>query len=267
MGDVFNQLLVWPITNILLVIYKLITLLHIPYALGFSIIFLTVVIRFVLYPLTVSQLKTSKKMQELAPHISSIKEKHKKDAKRQQEETMRLYKQHGVNPVAGCLPSLLQLPIIWGLYTVFAHIISLKPQQIVAEINRIAYYPWLQIHSPWDMQFFGLPLGLTPSQLLSNVGPLILLVPVLTGGLQLIQAKMMMPKQPLPKKEGTETDFASAFQKQSLYILPVMIGYFSFQFQFALSLYWNVFTVFGILQQYKVQGLGGLAQWMPKKKN
>lgn len=267
MNNPFDLLLVHPITNVLLIIYKALIFLHIPYPLGFSIILLTVVIRSILYPLTASQLKISKKMQELAPHLSKIKEKHKKDAKRQQAETMQLYKEHGVNPVAGCLPSLLQLPIIWGLYTVFQHIIGLKPGQVVAEVNKIAYLPSLRLTAPWEEYFFGLPLAKNPSELLPTIGFLILLVPILTGVFQLIQAKMMMPAVPVPKKEGAEPDFATAFQTQSLYILPVMIGYFSFQFPLALSLYWNVFTIFGILQQHKIQGPGGLTQWMPKKKN
>lgn len=266
MGNLFDLWLVWPITNVLLVIYKGLFFLHVPFSLGFSIILLTIAIRFVLYPLTASQLKISKKMQELSPHLAKIKEKHKADAKKQQEETMRLYKEHGVNPAAGCLPSLIQLPVIWGLYSVFQHAIGLKPDQVVAAINKIAYAPWLYLQTPWDQHFFGLPLTLNPSQLMTTVGPLILLVPLLTALLQLIQAKMMMPAQSAQKKEGAETDFATTFQTQSLYIFPVMIGYFSFQFQLALSLYWNVFTVFGILQQYKIQGLGSLSKWMPKNK-
>lgn len=269
MGDIFNQLIVWPITNALLIIYKTLVFLHFPYPLGFSIIILTIAIRLVLYPLTASQLRVSKKMQELSPHIKKIKEKHKKDAKKQQEETMRLYKEHGVNPAAGCLPSLLQLPIIWGLYSVFQQIINLKPGMIVATINKIAYAPLLRLQAPWEQYFFTLPLAQTPSQLMGAMGPMILLVPFLTGVFQLIQAKMMIPVSVpnQPKKEGGESDFATAFQTQSLYIFPVMIGYFSFQFPIALSLYWNVFTIFGILQQYKIAGLGGLSQWMPKKKS
>src|SRR4030042_5541208 len=109
--NIFDQLIVDPIINILLLIYQVLFTLGVPYALGFSIIVLTVIIRFILYPLTTAQLKASKKMQEVAPHISKLKEKHKGDAKMLQAETMRLYKEFGVNPMAGCLPLLIQLPV------------------------------------------------------------------------------------------------------------------------------------------------------------
>jgi YidC/Oxa1 family membrane protein insertase len=77
---------------------------------------------------------------------------------------------------------------------------------------------------------------------------------------------MMLPVAPIvspaAKKKSAEPDFATAFQTQSLYMLPLMIGFFSFQFPLGLSLYWNTFTIFGIIQQYKISGLGGLAQWI-----
>src|SRR3989344_5710097 len=198
--SLFNTVLVWPILNALVGIYKILFLLNTPYALGFSIIGLTVVIRFILYPLTASQLRASRKMQEVSPHLSKLKEKHKNDAKMLQQETMKLYKEHGVNPAAGCLPVLVQIPIIWGLYSVLSQIVALGPQSVVSSIHKVV-------------------------------------------------------------------DFASAFQSQSLYIFPLMIGFFSYQFPIGLSLYWNTFTVFGIIQQYQISGPGGLESlWQKKKK-
>src|SRR4029077_3646004 len=93
----------------------------------------------------------------------------------------------------------------------------------------------------------------------------ILLVAVLTGGLQLIQSKMMMlPASEKPKQtKKTEPDFATAFQTQSMYLLPIMVGFFSFSLPFGLSLYWNTLTIFGIIQQYIISGWGGLVDWLP----
>src|SRR5688572_2489666 len=116
--NIFTVLVEQPITNILAAIYQGLLALHLPYALGFSIIALTVFLRLLLYPLTLSQIKTQKKMQDMAPLLSKIKEKHKGDMKRQQEATMALYREHSLNPAAGCLPALLQLPIFFGLYGV-----------------------------------------------------------------------------------------------------------------------------------------------------
>ena len=193
MGDFFNLILVHPIINILVAIYSMLSFAHIPYALGFAIIGLTIIIRFVMYPLTTSQLKASAKMQKVTPHLSKIKEKYKGDAKKIQEETMRLYKEHGINPAAGCLPVLIQMPIIWALYSVLQRMVTLKPDVVVAEVNKIAYFDFYKLQNTWDPSFFGLPLGEMPSKLMSTAGPLILLVPILTGVFQFILSKMMIP--------------------------------------------------------------------------
>ena len=94
-GLIFDSFIVRPLATILVAIYQTLNFLHVPYPLGFSIIILTIIIRFILYPFISAQLKSSKKMQAVAPHLSRLKEKHKGDAKRMQAETMKLYKEHG----------------------------------------------------------------------------------------------------------------------------------------------------------------------------
>lgn len=209
-------------------------------------------------------------MQRVSPHLAKLKEKHKGDAKTLQQETVRLYKEHGVNPAAGCLPVLVQLPVIWALYSVLNKIVALNGDKIVPEVNKIVYFDAFKLTQPWDPTFFGLPLGQNPSQLISVI-PLIILVPLLTGAFQFIQSKMMFQtpskaeeskkdKNKKEEKASAKEDFSAAFQKQSLYIFPIMIAFFSYSFPVGLSLYWNTFTIFGILQQYKIQGLGGLVK-------
>lgn len=265
----FNIVLVWPIINVLLAIYKGLLILNVPYALGFSIIFLTIFIRLVLYPFINTQLKVSKKMQELAPHLAKLKEKHKHDPKILQGETMKLYKEFGVNPAAGCLPMLVQLPVLFMLYSVLQNIITAKPEIILNQVNKIAYFDFLKLGFSWSTDFFGISLGKSPSALITML-PFIILVPVITGASQFVLSKMMaLPKaKPEIKKDDRDDkkqdDFASAFQTQSLYIFPIMIGFFSYTLPIGLSLYWNTFTIFGILQQYRVQGLGGLSGWKEK---
>lgn len=267
MGHFFDLIFVNPIINVLVLLYQIFFAVHIPYALGFSIIGLTILIRLILYPLISSQLRASLKIQKVAPHISLLKEKHKGDAKRLQAETMKLYKEHGVNPAAGCLPVLIQMPIIWALYSVLQKIVTLNSHSVVSEVNKIVYFDFLKLSNSWDSSFFGLPLGLSPSHLLSKIGPLVFLVPLLTGLFQFVLSKMMIhpPSQTVLTKEKKKEDFASTFQSQSLYIFPLMIGFFSYGFPIGLSLYWNTFTIFGIVQQYKILGPGGLA-WGKKKK-
>ena len=115
----WNQLFVWPIVNVLVTLYKFFEWLHIPGALGFAVIGLTVLIRLVLYPLMAAQMKSAKKMQNLKPHLDAINAKHKDDKKALQQAQLDLYKQHGVNPAAGCLPLLIQMPVLIALYNVF----------------------------------------------------------------------------------------------------------------------------------------------------
>src|SRR3989338_9283029 len=262
----FDTFLVEPIINVLIAIYKVLVFLHIPSPLGFSVILLTVLIRFILYPFTASQLKASSKMQKVTPHLHTLKELHKYDSKLLQEETMKLYKEHGINPADGCLPVVIQLPIIWALYSVLGKIVALKPDMVLSEINKVLYFDWLQLTSTWDARFLGIPLSQSPSQLIQTMY-LIILIPVATGVFQFIQSKMMYVKTPVRSKNNPSSsgdDFSSAFQTQSMYIFPVMIGFFSYSLPIGLSLYWNTFTVFGILQQHKISGLGGLAEWVEK---
>src|SRR5258708_3592296 len=280
---IFNEVLVWPIINVLVGIYQGLIALHIPYALGFSIIVLTIVIRLILYPLTAAQLKSTKKMQSLAPHLNKLKDKHKGDAKMLQAETMKLYKEHGVNPVAGCIPVIFQLPIIWGLYSVLQEVV--KTNTAAASINKILYFKQLHLTHIWDQHFFDIPLGQGPSHLIASYGPLILLFPIATAFFQFIQSKMMFVPPPTEVAEEVtgkkinpndkkaeeikkQDDFASAFQTQSMYIFPLMIGFFSYNFPIGLTLYWITFTLFGIIQQYRIQGWGGMSAWVAKlKKN
>lgn len=265
--EIFNTLVIYPLINVLVAVYDVLYFLHVPYALGFAIIGLTIIIRLILYPLTNSQLRASQKMQKLAPQISSLKAKYKGDNKRIQEETMKLYKENGVNPAAGCLPTLAQLPILWGLYNVLNSLVHKTPQQAMDYVNSIVIEP-LQISEPWDPTFFGIPLGLSPQQLMATLPLIAISVPLITGLLQFAQSKMMFPTPPPSNDKNKKSDdFATVFQKQSVYLFPVMIGFFSFNFPFGLSLYWNTFSIFGIIQQYKISGLGGLEDlWHKAKK-
>jgi YidC/Oxa1 family membrane protein insertase len=268
--NIFNTIFANPLTNVMVAFYQIFAVLGIPFAFGLSIIALTIVIRLILWPFTAAQIKSAHTMQKVAPHLSALKEKHKGDAKKIQEETMRLYKEHGVNPVAGCLPLLIQLPVIYGLYHVLDTAVKVNSAKELTIINSVLYFDVLKLKSVWDTTMFGLPLGDSPSKLMA-AAPLVLLVPLLTGLFQFILSKMMMPEEMIdtamtvakttPKKED---DFQAAFQKQSLFIFPVMIGFFSYTLPLGLSLYWNTFSIFGIIQQYILVGPGAAKPWFEK---
>ena len=255
--EIFNTLFTNPIINLLVASYQSINSIGIPFALGFSIILLTVLIRLILWPLTAAQVKSAYQMQKLAPLMRDVKEKYKEDKKKQQEEMMRVYREHKINPAAGCLPLLIQMPIIFGLYQVLIMAVAINSNDGLSKLNNVIYFDFLKLSTVWDTMFLGVPLGATPSKLWA-AAPYLVLIPVLTGVLQFLLSKMMTSD--IPQVPGTkEDDFQAAFQKQSLFIFPVMIGFFSFTLPVGLSLYWNTFTLFGILQQYLLTGPGAAA--------
>ena len=267
-GDIFNLFFYGPILNVLVGIYHALNFVHLPGALGFAIILMTVLIRLAVWPLMASQMKSVKKMAELKPHIDALKEKHKGDKQAFASAQMALYKEHGVNPAGGCLPSLLQFPIIIALYqTIFAFF---SDGSGLEKINQALYLPAWHLPSAPDLTFFGLNLATKPSDFLVSA---FILVPLVTAGLQFAQSKMMAQKpvavyktdKPKEIKEkGKSEDAMAAMQGQMMYMMPLMVGWFAFQFPIGIALYWNTFTILGIVQQHKMSGWGGLEGWIKK---
>ncbi|OGG24064.1 hypothetical protein A3A79_02610 [Candidatus Gottesmanbacteria bacterium RIFCSPLOWO2_01_FULL_43_11b] len=261
----WNQFLVWPIVNLLLVFYKAFEALHVPGPLGFAVIALTISIRLLLSPLMRAQLRSAKKMQNLKPHLDALSVKHKNDKTTLQKAQLELYKQHGVNPAAGCLPLLVQFPFLIALYNVFYQVLQNGDlQKLLADINTIVYHPVLKLQT-LDLTFFGINLGIRPSQWTTH-GWWLLSIPLLTGLLQWYQTKLMMPtspthnKQPASpagrlttnNKEEKKTDTAAEMQKQMAIMTPIMFGFFAYQFPLGLALYWNIFGIMGMLQQLSI---------------
>jgi YidC/Oxa1 family membrane protein insertase len=269
--NLWNQLLVWPIINILVALYKGFEFLHIPGPLGFAVIGLTLVIRLILYPLMQAQLKSAKKMARLKPHLDALNAKHKDNKQALQQAQLALYKEHGVNPAAGCLPLLIQMPVLIALYNVFYQVLnSGNITKELAIINKVVYHPALKITN-LDLNFFGLNLAYKPAQWQTH-GWWLLSIPVITAALQWYQSKLMMQgsmqnvsnttnptnannkntKEITKPEEKKPADTAMEMQKQMAIITPLMFGYFALQFPIGLALYWNVFGLFGIMQQLAV---------------
>ena len=270
-GTVFNTFFLSPVVNLLVVILHVLNFLHIPGALGIGIILLTIIIRLLVWPFMSAQLKSAKKMGELKPHLDRLKQKHGKDQKSYAQAQMDLFKEHGYNPAAGCVPSLIQLPIIIALYQSISFLFT--PAQGLSHVNSLLYPFVSHLDKMPDIHFLGLLLSSKPSEF-GKYGMVLLLVPIITAGLQFVQSKMMSvkPVKEYPKDSPKEiqdkektADMASSMQSQMLYLMPLMIGFFSWQFPIGLALYWNTFTIFGIIQQYKISGLGGLEKWLKKK--
>lgn len=280
-ANVWNQVLVWPITNVIIGLYRLFETLHAPGPLGFAIITMTILMRLLLWPLMQAQMESAKKMQKLKPKLDELTKQHKDDKTALSQAQMALYKEHGVNPAAGCLPLIIQMPILIALYNVFHQLLQTSnPEAVISAINTIVYHPWLKI-SRLDATFFGFDL-LTKPDAWQSKGWWLLTIPILTAGLQWYQTKLMLPQsaalgsqqknEPHGKKqtkeaskkqltttdvsdkkdEKSQEDMAADMQKQMAIISPLMFGYFAFQFPVGLALYWNIFSLFGIMHQMRI---------------
>jgi YidC/Oxa1 family membrane protein insertase len=172
---------------------------------GLAIILFTIVIRLLLLPLNIRQMKSQVKMQEVQPELKKLQEKYKNDPQKSQQEMMKLYKEKGVNPMGGCLPLLVQLPILWALFYVFRNI---QPVDPVTQQNITVSFLWLPNLFAAD-----------PYKIL----------PILAGVTQYISALLM----PMP------TDSAQAKQTSTMNIaMSVMMVFMSWSFTSGLVVYW-----------------------------
>ena len=270
--DLINQILVHPILNVAVFFYKLFEAANFPYPLAFAVLALTILIRLIVWPITGKQLHQTRKMAELKPHLDDLKKKHGKDKTLHAQKQSELYKTHGVNPATGCVTLLIQIPIFFSLYQVLNQLVSSDGTgEALTKLNSILYFDFLHLNQPLDASFLGVHLYTKPSDW-QSAGILLLVIPVITALFQMVQSKMALPKStPKPKKGKNEKeDFSDTImqtQSQMIFILPLLIGYFSYTLPLGLSLYWNTFSVLGIIQQYLVMGWGSLVDWLPFLKN
>ncbi len=218
----FNQILVYPLLNLLVFFYN-----YIP-DIGIVIILLTVLVRLVLMPSFHKSLKHQKALSALQPKMNEIKEKYKDDKEQQAKAMMELYKIHKVNPVSSCLPLLLQLPILIALYRVF--IKSLAGDKLEG------IYHFISTPESINPMFLGF----------LNLADKNIVLAVIAGLLQYYQAKISLPKT------ANEDPTAKVMTYQMLYFLPAVTIILGFQFPAGLTLYWIVTTLFGIGQQHYI---------------
>ncbi len=248
-ATLFNQIFTFPILTLLIAVYSLFLALKIPGAFGFAIIILTVLIRLILQPFFHQQMQTAKKMQELKPHLDKLNEKHKGDKARLQQEQLKLYQQAGINPASGCLFLIIQIPIFIALYrALYSPFVAGGLANAVKEINRVLLWPALKV-STIDFWFFGFSLAVSPQ----NSGVWYYYsIPLLTAFLQYYQVQVSTPQvnkqEPQDEKKDSQADFQKVMSTQMKFIFPILIGWFSYTLPVGLSLYWNIFSVFSIIQ-------------------
>jgi len=262
--------IITPFVNILLYIYDFLG--HGINDFGWAIILFTLAIRLALYPLTKSQLEMSKNMQKLNENPDYIKlQKKRKEGKIDQEkfaqEQMKLYQELGVNPLSSCLPTLLQFPIIIGLYWSVTKALATSPIQLIDLIPDInlsnassllplnSQFLWMDLSQP--ERWFGLSRILPESWGLGEFGIPILAILVFVTSY--FQSKWMSPPSASPSDQG-----AAMSRMMTLYI-PVLMAWLSYSYSAGLAVYFVASNVFSLLQ-YLLTGRIDLSSLLGRKK-
>ncbi len=229
--NAFNVILYQPLFNALVFLYE-----YLPgNDFGVAIIALTLIIRIILYPLTLKSAIIQKRFSELQPKIQEIQQKYKNDKEKQAKEVMSFYQKEKVNPFGGCFPSLLQLPILIALFWVFKK--GLEPEQMSF------LYGFVPNPGQIDPTFFSL----------FNLAETSIILALFAGAFQFFQTKMLMPKQKTkPRGEGQMAQFSNLMQKQMVYFFPVFTIFILWRLPAAIGLYWSVTALFSIFQQYLI---------------
>jgi YidC/Oxa1 family membrane protein insertase len=198
---------------------------------GLGIIAFTIIVKTLMLPLTVKALQSSKAMQELQPKIKELQKKHGNDRQRISQETMALYQQYRVNPMAGCLPMLIQIPIFLGLYNAIMRLSTSGA-------------------GLWDQGFWWLPS-------LANPDPWHML-PIVAGLFQFVQTQMMRPAN-----QPKSTDPQQAMMNSVMNFMPLTVVFFGWSFAAGPVLYWATQSVYSVIQQWFITGWGNFIKWAP----
>ncbi len=237
----FDVILVQPLVNLLVLFYSVLPI----HDFGLAIILVTIVIRGVLWPLQGQTLRSQKALNKLQPEIKKISEKYKNDPKKVQELTLELYKEKEVNPLSSCLPSLIQLPLLFALFYALIKFKDPNFLKLTDPANGLPafLYTWVK-----DLGFVKNALvGTFQTSLLGlvDLSKANVVLAVLAGGTQFLQTKLMTPKH-------QESGQAAQTMKFMLYMFPALTIFIGLSLPAALPLYWTVTSAAAALQQYLV---------------
>ncbi len=226
---------------------------------GVAIILFTILIRLITWPLNAQQLKGAQAMQALQSdkEWQEIQKKYAKDREKLAQEQMRIYKERGISPFASCLPTLIQFPIIIGLYQSIIRALATTPLGLL-QLGR-SIFPFLDIQSiiPLNSKFLWMDLGRPESVLILGYAiPTLAIVVALTT---YVQSKLTMPATSNP---GDQT---AAMSSSMAITMPLMLGWFALTFASGLSVYFITSNLLGILQ-YAMTGRANWSALLPGSK-
>lgn len=248
-----------PLINLLILFYQLFF-----DNMGLAIIALSIVIRLVLLPVVAKQLKAAQGMKKLAPELEKLKKKYANDKQAFAQAQLKLYKEHGANPASGCLPTIIQLLVLFALFQALNRVLQ-GNGDVIERLNNVLYPflrldPGAQINTrflylditkpdtiliPWAIKVFNFTIDRIPGLFL-----------IAAAIAQLISSKMMMPKtdpiktaQNKAKSKSNTEDMGSMMQSQMMFLAPIMTLVIGFRFASGLVLYWLSFSLFMVAQQ------------------
>ena len=181
---------------------------------GWAIVLLTLLIKIVLFPTSIKQIQSMEKMKRIQPKLKEIQDKYKDRPEEFQRRTMELYKTEKVNPLSGCLPLLIQLPLLWAIFALLQN-----PKNHISDIMKDSHFLWFRLGAINDY-----------------------ILAIISGLTTFLQTKITTPST------GADPN-----QKVFLYIMPVMFGFFTWTVTAGIGLYWVTSNIIGIAQQYLVQ--------------
>jgi YidC/Oxa1 family membrane protein insertase len=232
-GWLWNNGLVIPMTN-LLVLFAALSF----GSFGIAIILFTLFMRAITWPLTRQQLQASRAMQATQPQIQAIQKKYK-DPKRRSEETMKIYKEAGVNPLGCVLPMLVQMPIWIALFQGIRFTLGTTPESMVSLSQRLYPLDILRTSVPLENQFLWMDMGQPDSTMI---------MAVLVGASTWVQQRITTP--PTMSADPQQAQMNNTM----MFMMPLMFAFFTLQFPSGLALYWVATNVVGVVLQYFYQG-------------
>ena len=263
--DIFTLLLVQPLTNGLILFYKVLW-----NNLGLAILGFSIFLIFVMRPLTKPYLESMKKIKALEPQLAKLKKKYGSDKIKMSQAQGELYKQNKINPAGGCLPYLLQFVVLIALFRVFTATLA-SDANTTANVNKLLYTPlkfaqnevlntkflYLDISKPDTFNLPGVPFALPG---------LFLILATLAQFLSVkITAPYLSAEKKVAKKTKSETDDMQVAMQQSMtYTLPLMTLVFGLRFPSGLALYWLVFSLVSVWQQVSMSGWGSLTPFISR---
>lgn len=234
MSELWNLLIFDPMVNLLILLYSVLGNNFV-----LAIVGLTVVIRLLSHPLTAGQYRSLRAQQELQPKIKALQEKYAGKREKLTQETMRLYKERGVNPLSGCLPMIIQMPVWIGLYQAILQVLGGTPEQLI-NLSQHVYGPLattVQESLPFQSRFLWLDL-IQPDPFL--------ILPVLVTVIFWLQQRLTS----MPSPDPQQASMARSMQ----IMMPLMFGFFTLSVPSGLAVYWTVSGIVGVVTQLAATG-------------